>query len=443
MECTAAKPSKTPSNVSNIVTRFAKVCKLRSIGVFTSENQCNNSGKKVPFLGEESSSDLTEEAECDVTDKIHHPQTIEERNVGCESGHLEISKLFDTVSSVKLAYVKLQEAHIPYDPDKIVAADELVVSQLGILCESKRAFKEKQLKGVNSVSSRSALLLAEIQVQERLLEKLKSQVKIKEAEVVNLQKELEDLELKNKKLIKEFRNQEKESIKVLNINSFEEIVKAVAKAIHDFAKPLIALMKVSGWDLDQAANAIEDKVVYAKRSHKKYAFEAYIARRMYDGFSFQSYDTEKIMKFDDPLNGLFEDPLSNFAKFCRNKYLMVVHPWMEISFFGNVDHRTFVTNGLHPYTPFYRSFVKMARWVWILQGTTASTVPKIEIFAVKRGSDFSERSMECIEELKKDAFMSSQRNERFKVEFMILPGFKVGDSLIRSRVYLSKVGFLQ
>ncbi|XP_027183924.1 protein GRAVITROPIC IN THE LIGHT 1 [Coffea eugenioides] len=435
MECAAAKPSNTPSNISDIVSRFARVCKFMSIGVFTAENQCSDGGKKVAFLGEETSSDLSAEAERD-NEKIH---LVDEGSVGCECGHLEICKLFDTVSTVKLAYIKLQEAHIPYDPDKIVAADEVVVSQLETLCAIKRAFKEKQLREVNSVSACLALLLAEIQVQERLLEKLKSEVKTKEAKVVNLHRELEDLKLENKRLSEEFKKRGMECIKTVNVSSFEEIVKAVSKATHDFAKPLIALMKVSGWDLDHAANAIENKVVYAKRSHKKYAFEAYIARRMFHGFSSQSCDTERIMTLDDPINVLIEEPQSEFAKFCRKKYLLLIHPWMETSFFGNTDHRTFVTNGLHPYTPFYRAFVRMARWVWILQGTYSATIPKVEIFYVDRGSDFSGSYMECVEELKDDAFMVSRGDKRFKVEFMILPGFRIGDTLIRSQVYLSKV----
>ncbi|KAL2461194.1 DUF641 domain-containing protein [Abeliophyllum distichum] len=74
--------------------------------------------------------------------------------------------------------------------------------------------------------------------------------------------------------------QEKKRIKAFTHASFEDIFKSARKAIHDFAKPLIALMKVSNWNLDQAANAIENSVVYAKRSHKKYAFEAYVAQRI-------------------------------------------------------------------------------------------------------------------------------------------------------------------
>ncbi|KAL2513644.1 protein GRAVITROPIC IN THE LIGHT 1 [Forsythia ovata] len=74
--------------------------------------------------------------------------------------------------------------------------------------------------------------------------------------------------------------QEKKIIKTFTHSSFEDIFKSTRKAIHDFAKPLIASMKVSYWDLDQAANAIENSAVYAKISHKKYAFETYVTRRI-------------------------------------------------------------------------------------------------------------------------------------------------------------------
>ncbi|CAI9107131.1 OLC1v1006422C1 [Oldenlandia corymbosa var. corymbosa] len=439
MECPAAKPSETPSNIPDLVSKFAKVCKLRSIGVFTSENHCDDGGQGAPVFLDENKKGLTKEK---FDSGKLCPRYGEEGSIkGCGCCLMDISELFDSVSAVKVAYVKFQEAHIPYDHEKIVAADKHMVDQLGQLCKIKQSFKEKKKKEENSVAACSALVKKEIQVQESLLEQLKSTVKMKESAVVKLQRELQDLELKNKSLAEEFKQQEKVRVNVLHTHSFEVIVKAVRMAIHDFAKPLISLMKVSGWDLDQAANAIEAKVVYAKRSHKKYAFEAYIARRMLNGFSCQQpCDTQRILKFNDPINALIEDPHSDFAKFCRKKYLVLVHPWMETSFFGNLDHRTFVANGLHPYTPFYRAFVKMAKWVWCLQGSIASsTTPKIETFTVTRGAEFSDVYMESIEELKENALMSGQEGARYKVEFMILPGFKVGKSVIRSQVYLSKV----
>ncbi|KAI3461717.1 hypothetical protein Pfo_018380 [Paulownia fortunei] len=437
-----SKPLKPPSNISDMVSKFAKVCKFRSIGVFnTSENP--DHGHAYQIISRDNAPLLDEESSKATEDVVFYaakicPKPSEGQKNGNVCGHVEILKLFDTLLALKLAYVKLQEAHIPYDPEKIRAADEEVVSRLDSLCTIKEAYKEKLLKEDNSVSSCSALLLAEIQVKERALEKLKSQAKNKDKEVANLRRELQALEMKNKKLAEEIRERERESFTGVNHYSFENVVKAVGKAIHDFAKPLIALMKLSDWDLDQAANAIQASVVYAKRSHKKYAFEAYVARRMFHGFSREPCFLENIMKLDDPIVTLMEDPQSSFAKFCQTKYLLVVHPKMEESFFGNLDHRNFVSNGIHPYTPFYRAFVRMARFVWYLQGFTAFYEPKAEMFGVKHGSEFSDVYMEVVEELKEYKGLVDKGQERYKVEFMVMPGFKLGETLIRSQVYVSK-----
>ncbi|CAK9164103.1 unnamed protein product [Ilex paraguariensis] len=444
MEC-VAKSSKPPSNISEIASKFAKVCRFRSIGVFPSENQlphhrplCPSNRNNGPPLADDFG-DATEEGQCDG-EKVY-PKSVEVQTKSNECGHVEICFLFDTVSALKLAYVQLQQAHISYDLDEITAANEVIVSQLETLCKIKRAYnKEKQFEKSNSISACSALLLAEIQVSEGLLEKLKSQKKVKEAEVASLRQEFQDLDLKNRKLAEALRQREKENDGALIVSSFRDIVEIALKAIHDFSKPLIALMKASGWDLDQTANAIEDSVLYLKRSHKKYVFEAYIARKMFYGISLQPYNVHNIVRFDEPIDALIAEPNSSFAKFCRTKYLSIVHPKMEVSFFGNLDHRTFVSHGKHPRTQFYQAFVKMARWVWVLQGTT-STEPKAEMFGVKRGSEFSDAYMEYVEEYKEDMGVYDEEQSRFRVEFMVTPGFKIGETLVKSRVYLSKMRF--
>ncbi|KAL8525837.1 hypothetical protein ACS0TY_015177 [Phlomoides rotata] len=430
----SSKPFKTPSNISEIVSKFAKVSKFRSIGVFSTPESPDQRHVYPITSGDNA---LSLEATEDVFLAIKaHPKSTELNMIGNACDHVEIKKLFDTLLELKLAYVKLQEAHIPYDLEKLRAADEEVISRLDSLCTIKQACKEKLVKEANSVSARSVLLLAEIQVKEKALEKLKSQAKNKDKEVADLRLKHQELESWNKKLAEEIKERERERFAGLNHHSLENVVKAVGKAIHDFAKPLIALMKISDWDLDKAANAIEPSVVYAKRSHKKYAFEAYVTRRMFHGFTIQPCFLGNIMKLDDPIDALMDDPKSSFAMFCRTKYLLVVHPKMEESFFGNLDHRKFVANGFHPYTPFYRAFVRMARCVWYLQALIAFIEPKAEMYGVKQGSEFSDIYMEVLEELK-ELMTLDKDQERYKVEFMIMPGFKLGETLIRSQVYVS------
>ncbi|XP_052199578.1 protein GRAVITROPIC IN THE LIGHT 1 [Diospyros lotus] len=439
MECATKPSSKPSSNISDVVSKFAKVCRFRSLGVFSSDNpnQPNNDdvANREPLA--EDSSDVTEEAECDP-EKVHpHPDEIQPKSSETtDFVNIEVSKLFDQISALKLAYVKLQEAHIPYEPDKIRAADELVVTQLQELCKIKCAYKGKQFKEVYPTS---ALLVAKIRVHERLLEKLKFLVKIKNNQIHDLRQELQDLDLKNRVLVEESRQPptRNENIEIFNMSSFEDIFKSTSKAIHDFAKPLITLMKASGWDLDRAAESIEASVVYSTRSHKKYAFEAYITRRMFYEMPLESYNVDDILRFDDPINALIEDPYSSFATFCRTKYLSLIHPLMEVSFFRNLDHRAFVTSGRHPRTLFYQAFVKMARWVWVLQGIATSSEPKAEIYVVNRGSEFMDVYMESVEELNEETIVSDGGRSRFKVELMVMPGFRFGETVFRSRVYLS------
>ncbi|GFZ19960.1 MYB family transcription factor [Actinidia rufa] len=394
MECATKPPSKSSSNISDIVSKFARVCRFRSIGVFSTENPShhhhpsNGIFDNAPLT--EDSSNASGEGECDV-EKVHpHPVEIPPKTTQCTN--VEILKLFDTISALKLAYVRLQEAHIPYDPAKIKAANELVVAELEVLMKVKHTFKEKQFKEVDSISGCSALMVTEIHVHEKFLEKLKCQIKVKNTEILELQQELQDLDLKNREFVEVFKQKERESIKILSLPSFE----------------------------DRAADSIEASVVYSRRSHKKYAFESYIARMMFYKMPSRSYNVDSVL---------------------RTKYLSVVHPMMEVSFFGNLDHRTFVSSGRHPRTPFYQAFVKMARWVWVLQGIVASSEPRAEMYRVERGSEFSDVCMESV--LNENIIISDEGRSRFKVEFMVMPGFKIGETLVRSKVYLSTMRSLQ
>ncbi|XVF68412.1 hypothetical protein PTKIN_Ptkin11bG0001000 [Pterospermum kingtungense] len=437
MEYTATKPS---SNRSELVSKFAQVCKLRSIGVFSADNPYLHSSNNNASIFREDSSDNTEETES-YSEKIHpHPSAVFFQSICGDAVVLKL--IFDTVSALKSAYFQLQEAHTPYDLAKIIAADELVLSKLETLDGIKRAYKEKQFTKSNLYSSCVELLRSEVEVHEELLEKLKSENKNKDLEIVRLKQEHQDLAFRNSKLVEVIRNRrervERKNTRVLDVTMFENSFKAASKSIHDFAKPLISLMMASGWDLDLAAKSIDDRVAYSRRLHKKYAFEAYIAWRMFHGMLLESYSIDDIIKLDDPIDALMENPNSGFAKFCMKKYLLVVHPMMEMSFFRNLDQRNFILSGKHPRTPFYHIFVKMAKWVWILHGIACSIDPEAKIFLVKRGSKFSDVYMESIVQDREGSVGSDEGQTAERVELMVMPGFRIGETVVRSRVYLSK-----
>ncbi|XP_057500008.1 protein GRAVITROPIC IN THE LIGHT 1 [Actinidia eriantha] len=403
----------------------------------------------------------------DSNQKVH-PQPMEEAtNQNPEPVEALISKIFTNISSLKSAYIKLQDAHTPYDPDKIQAADKLVISELKNLSELKHFYRENNPKPV-CVSPQDSRLAAEIQEQQNLLKtyevmvkKFQSEIQNKDTEILQLEQQIQEAIQKREKLEKNLKlrglsAKESESSESengifpvdLTPDLFTSVVEAAYKAIHDFSKPLINMMKAAGWDLDAAANSIEPDIDYAKRAHKKYAFESHICQRMFIGFQQENFSLKHenltvtkesffhqylALREMDPLDAVGQDPDSSFGKFCRSKYLVVVHPKMEASFFGNLDQRNYVMGGGHPRTPFYVAFLKLAKSIWLLHRLAYSFDPPVKVFQVKRESEFSDVYMDSL--IKN--LVVDETDQKPKVGLMVMPGFWIGGSLIQCRVYLT------
>ncbi|KZV47343.1 hypothetical protein F511_30163 [Dorcoceras hygrometricum] len=369
-----------------------------------------------------------------------HPQPMEEAtNQNPEAMENLVSKMFTNISSLKSAYIQLQSAHTPYDPDKIQAADKLVISELKNLSELKHFYREHNPRPV-CVSPQDSRLAAEIQEQQSLLKTYEVMVKKFQSEIQNKDSEILQLQL----LIEEATQY---SSLELSLDLFKSAVEAASTAIHDFSKPLINMMKAAGWDLDAAANSIEPDIVYAKRAHKKYAFESHICQRMFIDFQDESYSIKPenptqvpneslfqqylALREMDPLDAVCQTPDSAFGKFCQNKYLILIHPKMEASFFGNLDQWNFIMGGGHPRTAFYQAFLKLAKSIWLLHILAHSFDPPVKIFQVKRDNEFSEIYMESV--VKK--YSIADGDEKPKVGLMVMPGFWIGGSVIQSQVY--------
>lgn len=426
MDSVSCKTPKASSNISELFYRFSKLCKLRSFGVLNGE---------IPKPSNDSNTE-------DNGDPKIHPQPFDESlvkdNQEC-SEEDTIPKLFAAISALKSAYIQLQQAHIPYEPERIEVADELMVAELDSLSKLQVLCIEKQR---NKPKSQSSLCL-EIQEHEQLIAALQSIMQAKETEIVRLRREVEESDRKNAGLEKEIRRKLPPEEEISRLNRewtpvvFSDAFGQASKSIHDFTKLLISLMKASGWDLDRAAGSIEDQVIYADRSHKKFAFEAYVSCVMLcssqvDCFNADQFD--RVMRFSDSFDALMDDSDSDFGNFCRSKYVVAVKSKMESLFFGNLDQREFVLKGGHPRTPFYQAFVKMARWVWALQVMAHSFIPNAEIFYAKRGSRFEVEYMESVVNLAMD-----RGEERVEVGLTVMPGFKIGSNVIRCRVYPCKI----
>ncbi|EPS72619.1 hypothetical protein M569_02135, partial [Genlisea aurea] len=392
-----------------------------------------------------------------------HPQPMEDNITYQNPEAMEalISRIFSNISLLKTAYIQLQAAHTPYDPEKIQAADKLVISELKNLSELKHIYREHNPKPV-CISPQDSRLATEIQEQQSLLKtyevmvkKFQSEIQNKDSEILHLEQQIHEASQRKLKLEKNLKLRglssegacENGSSVELTPQLLKSAVADASRAIHDFSKPLINMMKAAGWDLDAAANAIEPGLAYAKRAHKKFTFESHISQKMFVGFQDESFsvkpETAKETFFQqylslretDPLNAVCSSEESSFGNFCRSKYATVVHEKMEASFFGNTDQRDFVSKGGHPRTPFYQSFLKLAKSVWLLHRLAHSFTPAVKIFHVQRDTEFSEAYMESVVK----NLVPQDEDRKPRVGLMVTPGFWSDGTVIPSQVYLTGI----
>ncbi|KAH7436118.1 hypothetical protein KP509_05G003500 [Ceratopteris richardii] len=294
------------------------------------------------------------------------------------------------------------------------------------------------------------------------------EIRKRNAEVESLKDMLAESTLKNEKLEKKVKRLEKLVAKeVASSNEYgasisdgsvptpqllEGAVQESYEMSSSFTRLLVSLMKAAQWDLDAACDSIEVGIKYARRADRKYALESYICQQMWNGFENDDFyifggissviDPEKRRKecFDeyldiqatDPLQLISVNPDCLFGKFCHKKFLQLVHPKMEISFFGNFEHRNHITEGRHPNSQFYQSFLRLAKTVWLVHRLANSFNPTANIFQVRRGTRFSPSCMISV-------VMGMELDENqlpAKVGFSVMPGFRLGTLVIKSQVYL-------
>ncbi|XP_057725215.1 protein GRAVITROPIC IN THE LIGHT 1-like [Arachis stenosperma] len=375
-----------------------------------------------------------------------------------------LAKLFASTSTVKAAYAQLQYAQSPYDPDGIQVADHLIVSEFKHLSELKQCYLKKQF----DPSPEKAILAAEskelqsvISTYEIMAKKLESQVRLKESEIIFLKEKLDEANKHNKSIEKRLNQSGQLSvldnlhISGLSPSHFATVLRSTVRSIRSFVRLLVEEMRSTDWDIDAAVNAIEQDVVYFVEDHKCFAIESFVCREMFDSFHFPDFsllneslpDRNKRqqvffarfneLKSTKAREFLAVNPRSSFAKFCRVKYLKLVHPKMESSFFGNLSQRNLLNSGEgFPDTAFFGSFAEMAKKVWILHCLAFSFEPQVSIFQVRKGCRFSDVYMESVND---DMLLCSDQTVESdpQVAFTVVPGFRIGKTVIQCQVYLS------
>ncbi|XP_010259024.1 PREDICTED: IRK-interacting protein-like [Nelumbo nucifera] len=398
-----------------------------------------------------------------------------------------ISSLFATISSFEASYLQFQTAHAPFDADNIKTADRALVSHLQRLSELKQSYRDFRKNPTPNPNFPIALSDLEAQVQEnqsllRTLEivvnTLQSDIDLKDAEVSTMKQKLEKIQNSNLRLSKRLCNSNSTSSLnsyssssssssasssvsssssssevLLSVGVFSSVLQDACRSVHSFTKLLISLMKKAGWDLDLAANSVQPGIDYVKRGHNRYAFLSYVCLVMFEGFDLEGFGLggdeieyngvdlsirrkNSLRQFVEHGTGnemelLNRDPSGDFARFCENKYEQLIHPTMESSLFKTLDQNELVLSSWRASAAFHELFVNMASSIWMLHKLAFSFDPPVEIFQVERGVDFS---MVYMENVTREGVTRDQT--RAKVGFTVIPGFRIGRTVIQSQVYL-------
>ncbi|KAJ3682187.1 hypothetical protein LUZ60_014760 [Juncus effusus] len=369
-----------------------------------------------------------------------------------------IPTIFATISSFESAFLHFQTAHLPILPPDLKLADESAVSHLRRLADLKHSFPNPNSNSNSNSNSNpsfdlNSCLQAQVLDNQNLLRtfdlvinRLQSDIDRKDSESAELRSKLNQLESLNGRLATRLDRAcmpepGKENIEnLLSISVFDSVLRDSCRITHRFAKSLVDLMKRKGWNLSSVAKSIYPDVNYAKPGHCKYSILSHVCLKMLDGFDSFGFEIQtgsdpqpvSVSRDDclrqfiehsaiDPFELIASNPDCKFAQFCERKYSKVVQPGNGL---GLLDP-------FGPSNPLYEPFVIMASSIWALHLLAWAYEPVVGIFQVAKGMEFSMVYMENI--LGKKVVGTVRRP---KVGFTVVPGFRVGGTVIQCRVYL-------
>nr|GLL25590.1 uncharacterized protein LOC109157616 [Ipomoea trifida] len=466
VEGAAAKPPQ----ISEMFQKFAHAFKAKTFELFADEETSAAAGDGDVYALLDSAEEFITDQKVVVIkpDSCKYPPSPDP-TAKVQFTNALVSSLFANVSSFEASYLQLQMAHVPFDEKAIESADKALVSILQKLTEIRnlyRSFKKHPSCNLEYFPVGSVL---EFQVQENqsklraletMVNQLQSDIESKDDEVLILRKKLDKIHDTNSSLSRKLgvrtENLSNSIDVLLTIRVFELMLRDSLKSVHCFSKLLLELMKKAGWDLEKAANSVYPGVNYAEKGHEKYTFLSYVCLEIFRGFDkddFGILDDNNVCNGNgsicggengylrqliehvscNPMDVLQKNPNSGFSKFCEKKYEQLIHPTMESSIFSNMDQKEVVLDSWRSLSVFYELFVRMASSIWLLHKLAFSFNPVVKIFQVEGGVDFSMVYMEDI--TRKSSFFLGKT--RPKVGFTIVPGFKIGQTIIQSQVYLT------
>ncbi|XP_066313559.1 protein GRAVITROPIC IN THE LIGHT 1-like [Miscanthus floridulus] len=388
-----------------------------------------------------------------------------------------LANLFAGVSAVKAAYAQLQLAQFPYDAEAIQSADAALVAELTRLSDTKRRYlRDPAAAARGAAAAGHTALAAHAEEQRHLLKtyqitarKLESDLRARDAEADRARSSL-TAELRAERALearlhpgRTLASLDELHLSGLNPTHFLTALRHTVKSIRSFARSMLNSMQSAGWDLAAAAAAVHPAVPLRRAGDAKFVFESYVAMKMFANFhrhdfNFSFLDEREFYdrrRFFEEFTELKAEPASafldvrnprwgGFGKFLRAKYLSLVHARMETAFFGLLEQRGIVSAGPgFPESSWFADFAEMARRVWLLHCLFfafdgGAEVGGASIFQVRTGARFSEVYMESVSDGRAGDDAAAAAAEDCVVGFTVLPGFRVGRTLIQCRVCLSK-----
>jgi hypothetical protein len=389
-----------------------------------------------------------------------------------------LANLFAGVSAVKAAYAQLQLAQFPYDAEAIQAADAALVAELTRLSDTKRRYlRDPAAAAKNAAAAGHTALYAHAEEQRHLLKtyqitarKLEGELRAKEAEADRARSSL-TAELRAERAMearlhpgRTLASLDELHLSGLNPTHFLTALRHTVKSIRSFSKSMLNSMQSAGWDLAAAAAAVHPGVQLRRAGDTKFVFESYVAMKMFANFHRRDFNLSFLderefydrRRFFEEFTELKAAPASafldarnarwgGFGKFLRAKYLSLVHARMETAFFGRLEQRGIVSAGPgFPESSWFADFAEMARRVWLLHCLFYAFDGGAEedgasIFQVRTGARFSYVYWVRVSAGRSAEAAAAAAEERV-VGFTVVPGFRVGRTMIQCRVYLSRPG---
>jgi hypothetical protein len=384
--------------------------------------------------------------------------------------HAFLATLFARASAVKAAYAQLQLAQHPYDAESIQAADAGLVAELTKLSSLKRRYTRDPAAASARSSAAALALAAHADEQRHLLRtyeitarKLEAELRARDAEAERARAALAD-ELRAARGLEERARTrtlaalDNLHLSGLNATHFLTALRHAVKSVRAFASAMLDAMRAAGWDPAAAAAAAADVHPGARlrdpAGDARFALESYVALKMFAGFHRKdlglsslhgrgsSHDRRRFFEeFAEAKSAaaaellVQDDDASGDARrwgalreFLRDRYASVVHERMEAAFFGRSGEAV-------PRAAWLGEFAEMARRVWLLHCLFWAFDGAASVFQARPGDRFSEVFMESVSDA--DGGGTTPAPAHVAVGFTVVPGFKLGRTVIQCRVYLS------